>query len=671
MKKIIFLLLFSFSYLNLFADNSDSPKTIRPSDLGLTVFKGNLDENRMTQKQKDTIVIGLFNYQDYFKDIAVYYKSKNELIIYNNNGNGTLSEYKNYKQSKEIKKITLVKKTNSELMNSFMSRFDDLEIEFSTGEKEVLHNYRINILNENASKVPLRNFLDDGRVFLYSSSITFNEMWASWRSGQPNNGQSIGDIDNDGKTEAIYTFYPISDTLSYPLYKPTRVVVFENITPETYRIDWDTVLQHGGWNHTESLFDFDSNGKKEFLCVGPRIFTGELAEGVYECLGPGVYKFFDASFNRARPMFDFMQKDSVNINGDIKQEFWISYMPEENSTYIIRERFKTKYATEYFFDTQVPINARSFIYSICPGDIDNDGKDEVVIGDTQWESGYVNYLDSTGNTPSQWHGYSIKEIITNAPVSCGYAFLKDYDNDGKKEITTTGIGDSSGSLGVIKHTGTPGENNFQTVFYTLQGIRAGPNMGIDTASIEGNFIVLYPCIAYSEGGIGNQLTSIYKKQSFYDFSSIYFKRIDSTSFVRPALHYMDNDNKINIMTPLGKVISSTPTGDFFYTNFKQFGTVNITNYNNPVPENFKLYQNYPNPFNPITKIKFDIKKKAEVKLIIYDITGRVVEKLLEGIKNPGEYEFAFDGSNFSSGIYFYSLIIEGKKIDTKKMILIK
>jgi photosystem II stability/assembly factor-like uncharacterized protein len=64
-------------------------------------------------------------------------------------------------------------------------------------------------------------------------------------------------------------------------------------------------------------------------------------------------------------------------------------------------------------------------------------------------------------------------------------------------------------------------------------------------------------------------------------------------------------------------------------------------------------------------------KISHVKLIVYDITGRIIEKLLEETKDSGEYEFAFDGSNLSSGIYFYSLIIEGNKFDTKRMILIK
>jgi photosystem II stability/assembly factor-like uncharacterized protein len=94
-----------------------------------------------------------------------------------------------------------------------------------------------------------------------------------------------------------------------------------------------------------------------------------------------------------------------------------------------------------------------------------------------------------------------------------------------------------------------------------------------------------------------------------------------------------------------------------------------------VPDNYLLYQNYPNPFNPTTKIKFDIKKEfrsqeSEVKLIIYDITGREIQTLVNEKLNPGTYEVTFDGTNYASGIYFYQLR-SGEFVTTKKLILLK
>ena len=83
-----------------------------------------------------------------------------------------------------------------------------------------------------------------------------------------------------------------------------------------------------------------------------------------------------------------------------------------------------------------------------------------------------------------------------------------------------------------------------------------------------------------------------------------------------------------------------------------------------------LYQNYPNPFNPNTKIIYSIPNTNLVTIKIYDILGREVETLLNEVKPVGKYEVNFDGSDLSSGIYFYRMQA-GNYIKTKKMIRIK
>jgi len=96
------------------------------------------------------------------------------------------------------------------------------------------------------------------------------------------------------------------------------------------------------------------------------------------------------------------------------------------------------------------------------------------------------------------------------------------------------------------------------------------------------------------------------------------------------------------------------------------------NYNNSseTPKQFSLYQNYPNPFNPTTKIKFNVPKSFIVTLKIFDILGREIAILVNEKLNAGEYEINFDGSNLSSGIYFYKLETNSFS-ETKKMLLLK
>ncbi|NNL21186.1 MAG: T9SS type A sorting domain-containing protein [Ignavibacteriaceae bacterium] len=86
--------------------------------------------------------------------------------------------------------------------------------------------------------------------------------------------------------------------------------------------------------------------------------------------------------------------------------------------------------------------------------------------------------------------------------------------------------------------------------------------------------------------------------------------------------------------------------------------------------NFSLSQNYPNPFNPTTKISFTIAESGFTSLKVYDVLGNEVANLISEEKPAGEYEFDFNGSDLTSGIYFYQLKT-GNYIETKKMVLIK
>lgn len=89
-----------------------------------------------------------------------------------------------------------------------------------------------------------------------------------------------------------------------------------------------------------------------------------------------------------------------------------------------------------------------------------------------------------------------------------------------------------------------------------------------------------------------------------------------------------------------------------------------------IPVDFNLSQNYPNPFNPSTKITYSLPKSGNVVLKVYNELGKEISTLVNAYKNAGTYEFTFNASNFSSGIYFYKLEANGS-VATKKMLLVK
>jgi hypothetical protein len=89
-----------------------------------------------------------------------------------------------------------------------------------------------------------------------------------------------------------------------------------------------------------------------------------------------------------------------------------------------------------------------------------------------------------------------------------------------------------------------------------------------------------------------------------------------------------------------------------------------------IPNGFILAQNYPNPFNPTTEIRFQINKAGHTTLTVYDLTGKLVETLVDQELAVGGYTATFDASKLASGTYFYRLTQDGQSV-AKKMLLTK
>jgi len=89
-----------------------------------------------------------------------------------------------------------------------------------------------------------------------------------------------------------------------------------------------------------------------------------------------------------------------------------------------------------------------------------------------------------------------------------------------------------------------------------------------------------------------------------------------------------------------------------------------------VPEEYGLYQNYPNPFNPTTVIPFKLIRDGKVTITVYDVRGRQIATVVNKYMTSGVHEVNFDGSNLSTGVYYYRL--QTDKLDvTREMILVK
>jgi len=109
-------------------------------------------------------------------------------------------------------------------------------------------------------------------------------------------------------------------------------------------------------------------------------------------------------------------------------------------------------------------------------------------------------------------------------------------------------------------------------------------------------------------------------------------------------------------------------------------TTDVQQVSSIVPVEYSLQQNYPNPFNPTTTLAYALPKKTQVRLLVYDVLGRQVRRLVDATQEPGHYEAVWDGRNssggyVSSGVYFYRLEAatdDGANfVDLKKMVIMK
>lgn len=118
-------------------------------------------------------------------------------------------------------------------------------------------------------------------------------------------------------------------------------------------------------------------------------------------------------------------------------------------------------------------------------------------------------------------------------------------------------------------------------------------------------------------------------------------------------------------------VNVTSTSNTDSINFQlQRIILGVKQINSTVPSVYKLLQNYPNPFNSMTNIKWQMKDAGDVKIVLYDISGKEVALLVNEKLVAGLYEIKYDASMLPSGIYFYKLT-SGGYTETRKMVLLK
>lgn len=152
---------------------------------------------------------------------------------------------------------------------------------------------------------------------------------------------------------------------------------------------------------------------------------------------------------------------------------------------------------------------------------------------------------------------------------------------------------------------------------------------------------------------------------------IIFERNDpSFSYSYPEVYDVDNDGILECIYSKCVYPTCSPYYQEVYSTGYPTNGENIS-----PPGKFELKQNYPNPFNPLTSIEFFVEKPGNVKIDIYDVTGRLIRTLIDTYKETGNHKIMWDGITDSgyksaSGVYFYNFRA-GEFTETKKMIILK
>jgi len=336
----------------------------------------------------------------------------------------------------------------------------------------------------------------------------------------------------------------------------------------------------------------------------------------------------------------------------------------------------------YFFNTEV---------GIAVGD--SGAVLKTINGGNNWTRGFtptsdklysVSFINSNLGIAGSSNGRIIR--TTNGGLSWNQTYFGLGESFSGVSFTSVDTVYASGRKVLLKSTN--GGINWTTIasgvsntgFYRLQFFNSSTGFVIGWSTYSGN--TAYKLMKTTNGGLSFDTISYgFKNVSFsdvnnglglyYNSSGIYNKirrttngGLNWTDFnlngISNNLHsvFALNENTGFIVGDLGAIIK---TNNIITT---------INNNENYLNKSFFLQQNYPNPFNPNTVISYQLAVSSFAKLKVYDILGNEISTLVSEKQNAGSYSVEFDGSNYSSGIYYYKLEA-GNFTEVRKMILLK
>ncbi|MGH2574676.1 MAG: FG-GAP-like repeat-containing protein [Ignavibacteria bacterium] len=284
------------------------------------------------------------------------------------------------------------------------------------------------------------------------------------------------------------------------------------------------------------------------------------------------------------------------------------------------------------------------------GDFDNDGDLDCFI--TRDLTQTSRYYKNNGN--GTFTRIDTLAVVTGAGPGFGAA-AGDYDNDGDLDLFVAGTSTSKG----LYRNETQNSNKWVNI--RCEG--SGPNNNFSNKSALGTIVRAKATI---NGNPTWQIREVNAQNSFNSMNmlNVHFGLGDASVI-----------DSLMLKWPRGLIqVFTNVVVNKFYKAIEGQGlneiVIGITKLETEIPNRYKLHQNYPNPFNQTTKIKFDLPKSSNIKISVYDATGKELTNVINQNLPAGSYETVFDTGKYSSGIYFYSIQADSY-FKSRKMILVK
>ncbi len=463
-------------------------------------------------------------------------------------------------------------------------------------------------------------------------------VWIGYLPATSGSPSYITDLDRDGEKDIL-----TSSTGT------ESVFVFENTTDNQYDLVFTNHIS-ADWISTFAIDDFDRDSFVEFVTAD---INGDVI--LWECIGDNQYEvIFNDSVIRGAAYDNILTED---MDGDSKPEFIVSAFhnsPDLDWTCVFTffEATGNNAYQKIFIDSIVNIETWPSWWSASySGDVDGDGLPEAVLA-----------------VADNWFVYKATGNNTFQRIYQGYPFIPGPDNG--RERTSIYVNDVNGNgYAEIIESGILPSISSETKIWEIEAMQVlYPNGGevFQPAAQEtirwrkftppgaDSFELL---ISYDNGQTYQTITT-----GITGNDSSYLWTVPDTA----------SDSSLIGIKAFGPGIGWDESDSVFRIGGPGIDEMRDARYR---IQDIRLYQNEPNPFASLTTIKYQIPKKSNMDLTIYNITGQSIRTLVKGVKQSGYYMVKWDGRDetskeVSSGIYFYRLKAKDFS-EIRKMILMK